>query len=595
MKSVFRNLTSVIAALAISAGSLLIGIAPAQAATNDLTPIASAAAAVSTLLNGANGISVVAGSESSFGTIKSFSSIDLGTGLELDKPGIYLTSATDQGADNSGASATLRNQLTTILTDAGVDPYMANVTNVSSLSFQFTTSSASIKSVDLGFLFASNEIYSEEWDISSVIVDGVNYAKLANGKIWRIDPASNLIDLANGLYDPFNPQYDFTLARWEQNVPINIDGRKVYSAAPSGRIVGLLDPTLSTHSITIAVGDTYDEIIPSYLFISLIDGSLDTIGGIQSADKAPGNVVAKALTAKKVIVSFDQPADTNGGKVSSYIATLNPGGLTQTLYQSGSGSFQFNGLNQLTTYTATVSAIYEDGTTASSTSNAVTTPANVPASLSSLTFVDDGTGTGGKIVWGGKNIDAVLYTGPANSYPGPYNYGAFTSGWNGRIRNLTADTSYTVSIFAVSSDGVGESKSLTFKTSAVLPAAVGAANSTAAQTPTTKLAQMIKWVEENTFLPGEATNMSNLLTKFTAIETSPHRAYIKVPTSRVSKVVATSLTPKSCSVVSATAKVNAGLVTALSGDTCTISYTVTGGSRAPATLVKDFVFKKFAK
>ncbi len=217
------------------------------------------------------------------------------------------------------------------------------------------------------------------------------------------------------------------------------------------------------------------------------------------------------------------------------------------------------------------------------------------AKIDSVSFVDDGTGTGGKIVWAGKNIDAVLFTGPESAYPGPYNYGAFTSGWNGRIRNLTADTSYTVSIFAVSSDGVGESKSLTFKTSAALPGAVGAANSTAAQTPTTKLAQMIKWVEENTFLPGEATNMSNLLTKFTAIETSPHRAYIKVPTSRVSKVVATSLTPKSCSVVSATAKVNAGLVTALSGDTCTISYTVTGGSRAPATLVKDFVFKKFAK
>jgi hypothetical protein len=47
--------------------------------------------------------------------------------------------------------------------------------------------------------------------------------------------------------------------------------------------------------------------------------------------------------------------------------------------------------------------------------------------------------------------------------------------------------------------------------------------------------------------------------------------------------------------VSATAKENAGVVKALSGDTCTISYTVSGGSRAPATMVKDFVFKKFAK
>jgi hypothetical protein len=43
------------------------------------------------------------------------------------------------------------------------------------------------------------------------------------------------------------------------------------------------------------------------------------------------------------------------------------------------------------------------------------------------------------------------------------------------------------------------------------------------------------------------------------------------------------------------AKVDAGLVTALTKDTCTISYTVSGSSKAPATLVKDFVFKKVSK
>jgi hypothetical protein len=86
-----------------------------------------------------------------------------------------------------------------------------------------------------------------------------------------------------------------------------------------------------------------------------------------------------------------------------------------------------------------------------------------------------------------------------------------------------------------------------------------------------------------------------MLNKFDALVTSPHRSHIKVPTSRVLNVVATSLTPLTCSVVSATAKEHAGLVKALSGDTCTISYTVSGGSRAPATMVKDFVFKKFVK
>jgi hypothetical protein len=45
-------------------------------------------------------------------------------------------------------------------------------------------------------------------------------------------------------------------------------------------------------------------------------------------------------------------------------------------------------------------------------------------------------------------------------------------------------------------------------------------------------------------------------------------------------------------VVSTTAKVDAGMVKAITKDTCTISFTVSGPSKAPATMVKDFVFNK---
>ena len=82
--------------------------------------------------------------------------------------------------------------------------------------------------------------------------------------------------------------------------------------------------------------------------------------------------------------------------------------------------------------------------------------------------------------------------------------------------------------------------------------------------------------------------MKKLMFKFNALETSPYRSYIKVPNSRVSKWSAESLTPKSCRVE------NQGVVRALSADTCTISYTVSGLSKAPVTLVKDFKFTKFS-
>jgi hypothetical protein len=48
-----------------------------------------------------------------------------------------------------------------------------------------------------------------------------------------------------------------------------------------------------------------------------------------------------------------------------------------------------------------------------------------------------------------------------------------------------------------------------------------------------------------------------------------------------------------CSVNSATAAVDAGEITALTTDKCTISYTVSGGSNAPATWERDFVFTYF--
>jgi hypothetical protein len=323
-------------------------------------------------------------------------------------------------------------------------------------------------------------------------------------------------------------------------------------------------------------------------------------GNSTSAPSSPTSIVAKTTGKRSATISFAPPASNGGSMVTSYTATSTPGGITKTLTQSSGGTFTFDNLQPGTSYTFAVTAANAIGTSVAAISNSIKTIPLEVASISSLSFVDDGTGTGGKIVWSGKSIDSVLYTGPVNSYPGPYNYGAFSSGWNGRIRNLEPDKAYTISIFAVSADGVGETKSLTFKTSASLPVLAGSVNSiststASAQSMSTKLAPVLKWVEENTFVPGEGGNMSNLLMKFDALQTSAHRSYLKVPTSRVSKVEVKSLTPKACSVVSATAKVDAGMITALSADKCTISYTVSGASKAPATLVKDFVFKKLAK
>ena len=294
---------------------------------------------------------------------------------------------------------------------------------------------------------------------------------------------------------------------------------------------------------------------------------------------APATAVATATGKRSARVVFTAPSSNGGSVVTSYTAVSTPGGVTKTLTQVGGGTFTFDTLQPGTAYTFAVTATNEIGTSSATNSNSVTTTGLDVASLTSITYTDDGTGTAGKLTWVGSKIDSVLYTGPATSYPGLFTFGAFSTTWNGRITNLTPDTSYTISIYAISVDGLGTSKSLTFKTGAKSDAVKN-------------LAYWNTWLTANTYANGEASRLSRLLMNFDALAKSPRNSYFKVPNSRVAKVTATSLTPASCSVVSTTAKVDAGMVKAITKDTCTISFTVSGPSKAPATMVKDFVFNK---
>ena len=366
------------------------------------------------------------------------------------------------------------------------------------------------------------------------------------------------------------------------STPGGITGSATQAGSGTISITGLSPSTAYTFTVTA------NNLIGSSASSSA-SNSTATVG----VPSAPTSIVATTTGKRSALVRLANSASNGGSNITSYTITASPGGLSKT-FTVGSPTtlaYEFLNLEPNTSYTFSATATNAIGTSAATSSNSIRTDALVPAALSAITFTDDGTGTAGKLIWSGKNIDAVLYTGPANSYPGPFNFGAFSTSWNGTIRNLTPDTQYTISIFAISADGIGESKSLTFKTgSGVLTDAPKATAQVSSQ-----LNQIISWVNQNSFVPGEAANINSLLTKFDALVTSAHRSFIKVPTSRVSKVEVKSLTPKACSVVSATAKVDAGLVTALTKDTCTISYTVSGASRAWATFVKDFTFQKVSK
>uniref|UniRef100_UPI004047DDE5 Lcl domain-containing protein n=1 Tax=Algoriphagus sp. TaxID=1872435 RepID=UPI004047DDE5 len=74
-------------------------------------------------------------------------------------------------------------------------------------------------------------------------------------------------------------------------------------------------------------------------------------------------------------VPFTAPASDGGSAITSYTATSNPGNITGTISQAGSGTITVTGLNNGTAYTFTVTATNSVGTSAASAASNSVTPA----------------------------------------------------------------------------------------------------------------------------------------------------------------------------------------------------------------------------
>jgi hypothetical protein len=86
----------------------------------------------------------------------------------------------------------------------------------------------------------------------------------------------------------------------------------------------------------------------------------------------------------------------------------------------------------------------------------------ITPTFTSLTFVENATKDGGKLVWTGTNIESVLFTGVASNYPAPFNYGAFTLSWDGSLVNMVAGVTYTMKLEVRSSSGGSASKTIEY-------------------------------------------------------------------------------------------------------------------------------------
>jgi len=127
--------------------------------------------------------------------------------------------------------------------------------------------------------------------------------------------------------------------------------------------------------------------------LQVYNGSIWTSLTAGAASGLPGAPTLVTATAGvlQALVSFTAPESDGGSPITLYTATSNPGNITGTLTQAGSGTITVTGLNYGTAYTFTVTATNATGTSeASAASNSVTPLAPFVCGSSSLTDPRDG-------------------------------------------------------------------------------------------------------------------------------------------------------------------------------------------------------------
>jgi hypothetical protein len=257
---------------AIAALGVAVGLAPLPAAALSIDTITSGDAAaqlIGPLLAPASGITVQPGSATWQGSLSAaqsgtYSGFNLvpgsGGGPTLTLPdGIVLTS----GTANLPLTNTV-NQFNPVFPGSGGNALLStlagsNTNDANALGFSFTVAAGN--AVQAQFVFGTDEFPTQSvTDIFGFFIDGVNYAKFPSGELISNTPGNPTNFISNPVAsDPYGIEYNGLT--------------QVFT------VTGLLDPTLTTHSILIAVADTSDSIFDSGVFIGGLTATTSTGGG----------------------------------------------------------------------------------------------------------------------------------------------------------------------------------------------------------------------------------------------------------------------------------------------------------------------------
>lgn len=160
--------------------------------------------------------------------------------------------------------------LSQLALDAGLPSSEINDVNI--FEFEFTVDDPANNAIALDFVFGSDEFPDQSvTDIFAVFVDGVNFARFQDGSLVSFVEGVNA-----GNFNDNNVGSD--------NYDLEYDGI-------SNRLLleGLLDTSLTTHSIKIAIADTSDSIFDSGVFLSNLRATFtEGQGGVTPDPEIPG-------------------------------------------------------------------------------------------------------------------------------------------------------------------------------------------------------------------------------------------------------------------------------------------------------------------
>lgn len=305
----------------------------------------------------------------SLSSLYSFEKYSLaGAGIDLASPGFYLTSGAGlPGLINteSGFSVNRNQPGDTLLTKYAQDAYKdaGETFDATILSFKLLPD-AGTKSILLDLVFASDEyiefINSSFVDIAAIEVNGVNYGYLDGdlSKPLSIVPGAtsdprfinNDPYTQSGIIDGWQPVDPSNL------LPIEFDGitKALKIAIPLDQILPNID---GSYDIRIAVSDTGDSILDSGLWVSNLQASEFSLGGIlinQSVTASEQLIGEQAVPNNFIIGSTANGATVTGG-VKKDIYEIDPNAQNITL-SGTAGQFQGDivvGFNQNVTISLT--------------------------------------------------------------------------------------------------------------------------------------------------------------------------------------------------------------------------------------------------